>query len=1835
MAKLQAQQVKAAQKANDAITKSSEDAAKSRIRWDKHWYSESQKNIEAQRRLYHGLFDEIDRRATRSASERRRAQEALGNSILADLRRVDRAHAAAINEQNRRVQQAASFQRRTQQALGESILADMRRIDRAHAEAFREQARRTDAADRAMRAQQNAQANQIVSQQRRISRAHAQAFAEDRSRQEALGRLFMQDINRRIAMDRMHGRAIQENARREAAAISEARRAMEESNRAFSNAVEGIRQYGNRLQSFGQSWTSYVTAPILGSIAVMSAWGLQTAATIEKARMGVESILVANKVAVSTANAATRAALGDLRKYAEETSFSFGDMANGVQRLIAAGVRLDTSVHWMKVLGDAAATGGAGVHEMQRAIIALTQSINAQRITAQDMNQLQNASIPIWMILQQIYKKNRMELLKMAKAGELNSEEVWPKVIKWMERYRGNAKKMADAIPLENLKNKIEQFKNSLADVIMEPKNAKALNNLFNNLGDSLEKVTPVFSNLVTMILPALNKGLALFESAMTQLEQHPFLAKILLMAAALGPLAIGFGLLARTLGFVLGPFAKIRQLIGKTAGADGRLRGGLLKTTGVVRTLGKSIMWLTGLGAFGQLIGAAAKISAVGIGRGAKATGKATGRAVGGLFDDAGPTKRIASGAKTKARSGLSGASGAVSSLVGRIPGLQKLTGVLGKLKGILRSPWGIAAVAAIVAALVAFGVAVVGAWKKSEAFRSAVGFMWFQLKDIFSKIKNAFGNVFGGENASKLDTFGAKFKAFGDWMTVNVLMPINTALMWVRDNFGTLFAGAVLGFQVLANVVIGNVTPILQGLWSILGSVFKMIGNVIGMVVKAVKNFLSWAKITDGASSATGGMTVKGGALGKTIVLLISTFAAFGKLMNAIVSSINIAAQAFAGLFNVIGATAKAIGQLTSGDFKGAWNTFKGGFGDSLGKIWDAVKKTGGKFKEAFDLKGILNENTSRFNKLFDAAGKSKTPSKQSTKTGKKPKGSGDVNTSLGGSSDGEDGGSGSEAKKKKKAATKKKAKSEARKKAETAKKRFDSAKKTLLNAFSTFLGALKGNAEQVKKAGDTLVKNVENAFDKVGKSKAGDRAVAYLKGVNAKLVSIAKQRDAILAKIDEAKDFQKTVTSGAKDAASLGNLPYSNTTAEGVAKGLQERLAKIKQFVNVIKTLAKRGLNKSLLRQVVDMGPVDGLALGNTLLAANKSTWAAINSAQSEIDKTAAQLGSTATQVIFGSVKELQKKGASLQAQMDKIARDAIRKVAKTFGIGWNEIRKITGDGMSKTNRKLNDGLTSTKKNVQSATTAVKSSWSGMVKDMNQTTSKMVTVTYGKGAQKVVNTMASIAGTKNPLPNLGFKYSTGGVAPGYAPRRDTVPAMLSPGEGVIVPELTRQIGPAQLHAWNKAAMMGRNVFATGGVVDGAKWVDAHKDDPFEGYADAMKAAFKGVLDPAAAALGSLGKFGSIESGDFKSRYPDLMKWAKELDKRSFGSAAGVIKVAASQIGEGDRGGSDNNLNKYNQFNGEAWCADFISWIVDHAKANKAYFGSPTGTPANRWPAVATWIAQAGGKRPVSQARPGDLATYGGTSHINLVVKNLGGGRLLTIGGNQGPLVESGVRTNADGVLRPKFSSLPGGSVNPWPGSLNIPTTGHGDLGGGTDGGGGTPSKNRALGRRMLSDIGLGSQWSALDNIWTRESNWNHHAMNPSSGAYGIPQALPASKMRSAGADWHDNPATQIRWGLGYIRGRYGSPNGAWSFWRNHHWYEDGAWSIPSNRHAAMLHRGEMVVPSKPAESFRDALKGRRSGNVGGDTYNFTLNNQPGLPSEKQVIKAMSYAHTLYGRR
>jgi hypothetical protein len=153
----------------------------------------------------------------------------------------------------------------------------------------------------------------------------------------------------------------------------------------------------------------------------------------------------------------------------------------------------------------------------------------------------------------------------------------------------------------------------------------------------------------------------------------------------------------------------------------------------------------------------------------------------------------------------------------------------------------------------------------------------------------------------------------------------------------------------------------------------------------------------------------------------------------------------------------------------------------------------------------------------------------------------------------------------------------------------------------------------------------------------------------------------------------------------------------------------------------------------------------------------------------------------------------------------------------------------------------------------------------------------------------------------------------------------------------------------------------------------------------------------------------------------------------------------------------------------------------------------------------------------------------------------------------------------------------------------------------GGGTTSGHGSsptdPGTARYIGQNFAKQVGwTGTEWTALNNLWTRESGWNYAATNPSSGAYGIPQSLPASKMVSAGADWMTNPATQIKWGLNYIAQRYGDPLAAWAHELQFNWYDQGG-LLPAG--PSLVYNGtghaELVAPR---QTFEQVIAGAGSG-------------------------------------
>lgn len=287
---------------------------------------------------------------------------------------------------------------------------------------------------------------------------------------------------------------------------------------------------------------------------------------------------------------------------------------------------------------------------------------------------------------------------------------------------------------------------------------------------------------------------------------------------------------------------------------------------------------------------------------------------------------------------------------------------------------------------------------------------------------------------------------------------------------------------------------------------------------------------------------------------------------------------------------------------------------------------------------------------------------------------------------------------------------------------------------------------------------------------------------------------------------------------------------------------------------------------------------------------------------------------------------------------------------------------------------------------------------------------------------------------------------------------------------------------------------------------------------------------------------------------------------------------------------------------------------------------------------PRVAEDQQKTGTAIPVAQAQPGDLLFNGNPAHH--VVMAIGGGKIIEaprtglnvrirsysptefdsatrIVGNLGNM-NSLLNGNEKGGKNTLSSSQQrsGGNVGAYGGTSeaeaiasalassvgSMPinagsrgaanTAGTSPIGQDPKGSGGNDKASlQAYAKQLLQKFGWGDQWDAFNSLVMSESGWDVKATNPSSGAYGIPQSLPGSKMSSAGSDWQTSGDTQLRWMMDYIKDRYKSPSAAWSFHQKNNWYDVGAWNIDKDQQA-VVHQGEMIIPAKQAETIRQAL-------------------------------------------
>jgi cell wall-associated NlpC family hydrolase len=185
----------------------------------------------------------------------------------------------------------------------------------------------------------------------------------------------------------------------------------------------------------------------------------------------------------------------------------------------------------------------------------------------------------------------------------------------------------------------------------------------------------------------------------------------------------------------------------------------------------------------------------------------------------------------------------------------------------------------------------------------------------------------------------------------------------------------------------------------------------------------------------------------------------------------------------------------------------------------------------------------------------------------------------------------------------------------------------------------------------------------------------------------------------------------------------------------------------------------------------------------------------------------------------------------------------------------------------------------------------------------------------------------------------------------------------------------------------------------------------------------------------------------------------------------------------------------------------------------------------------------------------------------------------------------------------------------------------------GGGTAGGGGASAQAaQNFAQSQFGQFGWNSaQMGPLIQLWNQESGWRWNARNPSSGAYGIPQSLPANKMASAGSDWLTNAFTQVRWGLGYIKGRYGSPSGAEAHERSFNWYDQGGILPPGGVGFNTGPTPERVLTESQWSAI-SALAARGAG--GGPSIGpINVTGIPDLPGEQQIANAVDRVLTMHG--
>jgi hypothetical protein len=476
------------------------------------------------------------------------------------------------------------------------------------------------------------------------------------------------------------------------------------------------------------------------------------------------------------------------------------------------------------------------------------------------------------------------------------------------------------------------------------------------------------------------------------------------------------------------------------------------------------------------------------------------------------------------------------------------------------------------------------------------------------------------------------------------------------------------------------------------------------------------------------------------------------------------------------------------------------------------------------------------------------------------------------------------------------------------------------------------------------------------------------------------------------------------------------------------------------------------------------------------------------------------------------------------------------------------------------KLKNGVKKVGEAFETAKDFIKKVWDKLQGIAKKPVKFIIGTVYNKGIVPVWNKVVKAFGGKK-IDTIDIRgWNTGGVLPGYTPGRDVHLAALSGGEAVMRPEWTRAVGPGYVNTMNAAARGGgvggvQRALGLPGYKDGgifgwvgsaankaAGWGSAAWDKVKAGarwlkdsLAASARAGVKSVVNPLLDKIPGLNnEFGRMVKGIPTKIVNSMFGYAAEADARgASGSGEGIWRKPVA-VGYGTPFGKAGSM----------WSSGHHTGLDFPAAVGTAVRAVADGTVSQ--------VASGGpyGKH-VQISHGGGLSSL--YAHMSRIMTRL---HARVSQGQQ--IGKVGATGNVTGPHLHLEARLNGRSVDPMR-----------YLSGGAGGGANVQAVGAAqrYAKSILGRYGWGpSQFGPLKSLWHNESGWRWNADNPTSDAYGIPQALPGSKMASAGRDWRTNAATQIRWGLGYIKNRpdYGSPARAWAKWqsRSPHWYDNGGY-------------------------------------------------------------------------